>query len=244
MYRMEMIINLRVAVIDHYERSAEFIDIMMAPHWPSLGPPLARALSGSTGPVVDVGAGGGLGTRVIAEALPEAEILAVEPSPALRSVLLARVNEAADLRERVTVIPEGFLEARLPERLGAVVMMNVIGHFDPTERRKIWGLLRERGAKGVVNLQPPTESIEVPETRFADISVGRRRYEGWGRAEPAAADRLTWHMTYRTYQDGRLVCEAQVSYPWWVITAERLEAELGEYSLKVDAAELGMYVID
>ncbi|TMR93183.1 class I SAM-dependent methyltransferase [Nonomuraea basaltis] len=84
---------------------------------------MSEALRGVSGPIVDVGAGGGHGTRLIAQAVPEAEIVAVEPSATLRSVLLVRVNETTELRDRVTVLPEGLLEARLPPRLGAVVAM-------------------------------------------------------------------------------------------------------------------------
>ncbi|MGW4963512.1 class I SAM-dependent methyltransferase [Nonomuraea sp. NPDC004186] len=188
-------------VADQYERSAEFVDVMIAPHWAALAPSLSQVLRDVTGPIVDVGAGGGQGTRVIAEAVPEAEIVAVEPSAALRSVLLARVNESAELRDRVTVLPEGFLEAALPQKLGAVVAMNVIGHFDPVGRQRIWSLLAERlvpGGRAVLNLQPPTEPMTVPESRFADVRVGRRRYEGWGRAGPAGPDRITWHITPTT----------------------------------------------
>jgi hypothetical protein len=34
---------------------------------------------------------------------------------------------------------EGLLAAELPGRLGAVVAMSVIGHFDPAGRQRIWG---------------------------------------------------------------------------------------------------------
>lgn len=234
---------------DPYERSAEFVDVMIAPHWAALGPPLADALSGNPGPIVDVGAGGGLGTRVIARSTADARIVAVEPSPALRSVLLARVNDDPGLRDRVTVLPEGILDAALPERLGAVVAMNVIGHFGPDERHRIWALLAARllpGGRAVLNLQPPGEPVAVPESRFADVRVGRRRYEGWGRAEPAGRDRIAWHMTYRTYHDGRLVGELEVGYAWWVLSEQRLREELGAHGLGLDRtgpAELGMYLI-
>ncbi|MFG1706613.1 class I SAM-dependent methyltransferase [Nonomuraea sp. M3C6] len=233
-------------MIDQYERSAEFLDLLLAPHWPELGPPLARALHGVPGPVVDVGAGGGHGTRVIAEAVPGVEVLAVEPSPGLRSVLLARVHDTPGLRERVTVLPEGLLQARLPARLGAVVAMNVIGHFDPAERAALWDLLVERlvpGGRAVVNLQPPTEAAAVPEFRGGDVRIGRRRYEGLARAEPAGPEQLTWHMTYRTHQDDELVDEVKVSYAWWLLSEERMVAELGGRGLKVQAAGPGMYVI-
>ena len=42
--------------------------------------------------------------------------MAIEPSAALRSVLLLRVHRDEGLRARVTVLPEDFLRAPLPER--------------------------------------------------------------------------------------------------------------------------------
>nr|WP_191910071.1 hypothetical protein [Microbispora cellulosiformans] len=36
---------------DQYERSAEFVDIMLAAHWSALGPALVEALHGSVGPI-------------------------------------------------------------------------------------------------------------------------------------------------------------------------------------------------
>ncbi|WP_171075216.1 class I SAM-dependent methyltransferase, partial [Nonomuraea basaltis] len=192
----------------------------------------------------------GHGTRVIAEVVAGAEIVAVEPSPALRSVLLARVSESPELCNRVTVLPEGLLEAALPHRLGAVVAMNVIGHFDTAGRQAIWTLLTERllpGGRAVLNLQPPAEPMAVPESRFSDVRLGRRRYEGWGRAEPVGSDRIAWHMTYRTYHDDRLVGELETTYDWCVLDEQRLEKELNEHGLvlsRTGPAELGMYRID
>ncbi|GAA2826164.1 class I SAM-dependent methyltransferase [Nonomuraea rubra] len=236
-------------MVDQYEKSAEFIDIMLGPHWSALSSPLAEALRGTPGPIVDVGAGGGHGTRVIAQAVPDADIVAVEPSFALRSVLLARVYEDAGLRDRVTVLPEGFLQAALPDRIGAVVAMNVIGHFPAADRDRIWNMLAMRllpGGRAVLNLQPPTEPVAVPEFRGADVHIGRRRYEGWGRAEPAGPDRLLWHMMYRTYQDSDMVAELEVSYDWWLLDEKTLEVELHGHGLNLKQtgpAELRMYTI-
>jgi hypothetical protein len=236
---------------DQYERSAEFVDVMLASHWENLGPVLARALRGvpaDAGPIVDVGAGGGLGTMVIADAVPDAEILAIEPSLALRSVLMARAG-GLGLRERVSVLPEGLLEAPLPARLGSFVAMNVIGHFDPAERLRIWDLLADRLApagRAVLNLQEPAEPVRVPEFQGADVRIGRRRYVGSGRAEPAGADALTWHMTYRTYHEEKLVDETRVSYAWWPLTEAKLREELAERGFLVEPTgpgELGTYVI-
>ncbi|PZG21021.1 class I SAM-dependent methyltransferase [Nonomuraea aridisoli] len=234
---------------DQYERSAEFVDVMLAPAWTALAPVLTEALRGAPGPVVDVGAGGGHGVRVIAQALPRAEIFAVEPSPGLRAVLLARVDEDPDLRDRVTVLPNGLLQATLPPRLGTLVAMNVIGHFDPAERRTIWRLLAERllpDGRAVLNLQPPAEPVAVPHTRFSELRIGRRRYEGWGRAEPAGPERITWHMTYRAFQDGEPAEEVEVEYAWWILGPDRFKAELAEHDLHVTPTgptDLGLWSI-
>jgi hypothetical protein len=242
-----------MAVKDEYALSAEYIDIMSAEPWESFGPALSGALHGlepdGAASLIDVGAGSGLGTQVIAQSLPDVEIVAVEPSVSLRSVLLARVHADEQLRSRVTVLADDFLGARLPDRWGGMVAMNVIGHFDRFQRTRMWKLLDERlapGGRAILNLLPPTTAVAVPETRGSAVRVGRRRYEGWARAEPTGEDQLTWHMTYRTYHDATLVDERRVSYDWWVFTAEQLQEEIAAFDLhlrQVQPVELGMYAI-
>ncbi|WP_116051228.1 class I SAM-dependent methyltransferase [Amycolatopsis palatopharyngis] len=237
---------------DEYAESAEYIDILISPFWNDLGPALAAAIKDvdpSDGPIIDIGAGSGCGTTVIARYLPKAEIVAVEPSPGLRSALLAKVSADAALRRRVTVLPERFLEADLPDRLSLAVAMNVIGHFSPPERHRIWGLLAERLAPNgrvVLNLQPPSEPIAVPDTVSSTVDVGRRRYEGSARAEPTGDRTLTWYMTYRTYQGHDLVDERRASYTWHLLTERQLRDELAQANLQLrhlEPADLGMCVI-
>ncbi|MEV5539925.1 class I SAM-dependent methyltransferase [Saccharopolyspora shandongensis] len=237
---------------DEYAESAEFIDILISPFWNDLGPALSAAIKATdpgAGPVVDVGAGSGCGTLAIGDALPDAEIFAVEPSAGLRTALLARINAHESLRERVTVLPEGFLEADLPDQLSLVVAMNVIGHFAPNERRAIWALLAKRlapGGRAVLNLQPPSEPTEIPEAVASAGHIGRRRYECRARAEPAGDQLLTWHMTYRTYQGEQVVDERKLSYAWHLVTEPLLREELAESGLRLHAlepADLGIFAI-
>lgn len=237
---------------DPYERSAEYIDIMIADVWDAFGPALTEALEGveaTTGTIVDLGAGSGRGVRAVCAALADSSpVLAVEPSPALRAVLLARVHEDTRLRRRVTVAPGGALDTPLPDRVRAVMAMNVIGHLSPPERHELWARIASRLAPGgcvIVNLAPPATPSHVPPSLMAHLTVGGLAYEGWASAEPSGDRRITWHMTYRTLRQGRPLSEVTVDYEWWVLDEAELARELAEYGLSlrpVGPPDLGLYV--
>lgn len=236
---------------DFYDRTAEYVAALIPAAWEALGPELARALDGldtTCGPIVDVGAGSGEGVAVIARTLPAAEVLAVEPHPALRAALLTRVVGSGDLAERVTVIDADVLSAVLPERISALVAMNVIGHLAPAERKELWAILERKldpSGRAILNLAPPTRPQALPASPMGEVTIGRRRYAGHASAEPAGDDAVTWHMTYRTTQDGRLVNEFTASDVWYVLTPEQLAAELAEQGLRVTAgaSDQGLQVI-
>ncbi|MEV0642081.1 class I SAM-dependent methyltransferase [Streptomyces sp. NPDC050619] len=226
---------------------------MIAGTWQSLGPALAEALQqvkAERGPVVEVGAGTGRGIRAICAALPgDDPVLAVEPSSAMRAVLLARVHDAPELRERVTVLAEDAVHAPLPDGLRAMVAVNVLGHLPPAERRALWGSASLRLAPGgalVVGVTPPFVPERVPRTRMASAAVGALRYEGWATAEPSGEDEITWHMDYHVLREGRLLSEVTVDYRWWVASESRLAAEAAEAGLVMRPAgkpDLGLYLL-
>lgn len=224
---------------DEYRDSAEYLDILIRDAWKSLGPLLTDVTRRSApveGRVIDIGAGSGVSTEVVARALPSAEVLAVEPSPALRAVLLAKLAGDADLARRVTVIDSAVQSAPLPERFGMVVAMNMLGHLDPESRRNLWEMLADRlspAGCAVVNLQAPTSVEAVPDTRFCSVTVGRRTYEGWGSAEPTGTDSVTWRMRYRTLEGSTVLSERAVEYRWWVLSEAQLREELREHGLRL-----------
>lgn len=228
-----------------YETSGEFIDVLSRPAWDALRAPVGAALAGAApqdGPLVDVGAGTGLGLQVLAELYPGAELLAIEPSPVLRAVLTARVASDDDLSDRVTVVAADALGAALPDRLGAVVAMNMIGHLSPQDRRSFWRRVGQRLAPGaplVVNVQPPGEPATVPYTHFGAVRLGRYTYEGGGSAEPAGADAVTWRMRYRVVgPDGAVLRESGTDYHWHVISVPALVDELAEAGLLAEPGPL------
>ncbi|RKS09149.1 hypothetical protein DFP74_4878 [Nocardiopsis sp. Huas11] len=237
---------------DDYAHSAEFIDVMIAGWWEAFGGHVAEAVAsmkGAEGPVIDVGAGGGAGTRVLLDTLPEAEVIAVEPAPGLRAVLLSRAADPVWSGGRVTVDGEDLLSARLPERFGGLLAMNVLGHFTPLQRARIWEMLAQRLAPGsvaLVNLLPPQEPTTVERTMMSEFTVGRRDYRGWSAAEPTGPESVRWSMTYEVYEGGERVRSTDVDYDWWVLTGEGLRAEAARHGL--DAAptgpdEAGLYLL-
>lgn len=224
---------------DSYEQSAEYIDMMIRPWWQQFAPAVGEALRAMPpGTMLDIGAGGGQGTELIARTLPEAEVLAAEPSPGLRAVLLARAAASAELRKRVTVLETDLLASRLPDRLSGVLALNVIGHFSASERSLVLASLAERLAPSgriVLNLQPPFAPTRIERSRMSEVHVGRRSYVGWAAAEPAGPDRITWHMTYEVYEGTARVSHVDVDYDWWVLDEQGLRSEAAAHGLTVHA---------
>ncbi|MDQ0363535.1 methyltransferase domain-containing protein [Catenuloplanes indicus] len=232
---------------DDYRESAEFLDLMSQQMWQALRAPVTAAMRDAdpaAGPIVDLGAGSGLGVLAVAAAVPGAEIIAVEPSSGQRAALLARVAADADLRDRVTVLAATAQDAALPSRAAAVLALNMAGHLAPAERHALWAATARTlppGAPLLTNAQPPETATAVPETVFAEIPVGRHRYEGAGRAEPSGPDRLVWHMRYRVRDaDGALLREVATSYPWHVVSAAALAGELRAAGFTAEADTGGL----
>ncbi|WP_280206665.1 class I SAM-dependent methyltransferase, partial [Nocardia cyriacigeorgica] len=156
---------------DDYAAAAEFYDLMATPYVAGVEPVLTRMLAGVdtiAGPVLDIGAGTGLSTMLVADALPDARIVAVEPAAAMRAVLLSRLAARRDLRERITVLPSGFLDAPLPRQCAAVVALGVIGHFDAAGRARVWAAIAGAlapGADAVIEVQRPGRGAGSPGRR-------------------------------------------------------------------------------
>lgn len=232
---------------DEYAESGEFLDVLSRDAWAAMREPVVAALAGvdpSAGPLVDLGAGSGLGTRVLAALAPAATVLAVEPSSVQRAVLMARLVDDPSLGERVTVIAASAETVTLPDRLGGVLAMNMIGHLRPPDRRGLWRRIADRLAPGaplVLNAQPPARAEAVPETDFASVPIGRYRYVGGGRAEPDGPDAVVWHMRYQVCdQDGKVEREFTAAYRWHVVTADLIEAELTAAGLAVRHGPYGL----
>lgn len=232
---------------DYDDLSAEFYDLSAAgSDWPLVleFPDAARTwMRPDLGPLVDLGAGTGRSSIALAEAFPEAEVLAVEPSRAMRAVLTSRVLAREDLRQRVTVVPGDVASAPLPARWGGVTARGLAGHLDPAQRRTLWSLLAERladGAGAVVD-QVPAEPPEPGRREIyrSTILVGRYDYHVTIDVDlPAsgpAANLIRCTTTDRT--DGTVIADHTDRAQLFVVTVSGLADELDVAGLRADAID-------
>ncbi|RII84937.1 class I SAM-dependent methyltransferase, partial [Clavibacter michiganensis subsp. insidiosus] len=182
--------------LQDYSPGAEFYDLVARRHTEALAGVLAEALAGAPagtaagtdadpGTVVELGAGTGRVTRLLADLVPDAPILAAEPSPVMRAVLRSRVHEDPALRRRVTIRPETAQELVLPDRIRAVVLIGVAGHLGSDDRADLWRRCLERlvpGGAVVVDLMG-TSARSLPPTRLLRERIGTQDYEWWTTAE-------------------------------------------------------------
>lgn len=229
-------------MIDYYTPSAEFYDMVAVRHTASSGPPLARVLASvdtSHGPIVEIGAGTGRVTEVIAATLPGADIIAAEPSATMRAILTSRIAGDPDLRRRVTVTDDSAQNLRLPDRVSAVVIFGVAGHLTPTERTALWRRLSERlppGGPIIVELMGVHAPRHIPPVMSLRETIGRQTYEWWIGGEPASGDAMRFTTTWKVLRDGRTVREVGDSYLWHTIDVAQLAREAGMTSHRVTEA--------
>ena len=226
---------------DPYAPVAEYVDLMSRPFWQSFGTVLENILQDVGGdPVLDIGAGTGMGLTRVAALLPRHDIVAIEPSQALRTGLFARLSEDPALAARVTVLPVTVQEAVLPSRVGAVTGINMLGHLSPADRAALWDRLAAAlspGAPTVFTLQPPARPERIAEQPFGEAVAGTRRYSASGAAEPAGPGQVRWRVTYRVHDSGTLVMEKTVQNDWWTLDPAVIEAELRRCGLEARTAD-------
>jgi SAM-dependent methyltransferase len=232
-----------------YGVTAEFYDLLTDDHLQSVRKLLSAVLASAdpgAGPVVDLGAGTGLVTEVVADALPGAKIIAVEPSPAMRAALVTRLASRPELRSRVSVRAAGLADADLPERFGAVTAFGMLGHLDADGRAALWRLLAERLAPGcpaVVQLLPPHTAEPVPQTMGTATRLGDDQIEGWMSAVVVDPETLHWTMTYRVRRDDAVVREEVAEFDWHPIGPDEVVAEATAAGLSCTALEEHLVVL-
>lgn len=219
-----------------YAVNAPYYDLIFpAPVRDMLNAALHELLPGARA-VAEIGPGTGTFTESLAGLLgPDAEIFAVEPARIMRAALMSRLSRLPDAN--VTVLPEDALTARIDVELDAVVLFNLIMHFDEEERARLWrnwtAALRPGGLL-IMEAQFPQTATAVPATVVSGRALGRHRYDTVSRADVIGDTMIRWVMTYRTWENDRLLQEETAEFDCHVISDELLEKELSAVGLVRD----------
>ncbi|MGO2747133.1 MULTISPECIES: methyltransferase domain-containing protein [Microbacteriaceae] len=230
-----------------YEQLAEFHDLFMDDTWERLRPTVRSVFGalGAGGVIVELGAGSGVGTRVIA-AESRARVWAVEPGLVGRAVLLARVSDDPSLRDRVTVvagaIPEGL--SMLPGGIDGVVCAHMLGHVIRDDRRELFGWLGEHLTASGGCLVTTQERVDPAPDAPRDVTVRRRVGQYEYRAVYVAADAEgVFRSRYEVWSGGvRLRAETSVGR-WERLSADDIAEELRGTVLRLDVLDSGVAVI-
>jgi SAM-dependent methyltransferase len=230
---------------DDYAVAVPFYDLWHGDgHVPAVREQLPPLLEGVRRAVVEIGAGTGLITEVIARETP-AEIFAVEPSLGMRSVLVNRLAADPGLLRRVTVLPCGALDVEVDEPVEAIVMISVLQSFSAGERAELWRVLArqlEPGGRLVFNWRERAASVPGELAVMASYQVGRHDYEIAGQVIEVAGESVTSRFRYRVRQRGVVISEDEVvSTNHWP-AGELLESELAKAGFTQGEAPDGLYV--
>ncbi len=189
-------------------------------------------------PLLDIGSGSGLTTIELANRFPDTEILTVEPDPVMRALLMLRIAEQPQIRERTTVLPESILDCWLPQECGGALLFNVIYFLGGRARDEFW----QRMAKVLVPGAPILMSRSyggVPEQPIAkkltsSATMGRHEYQRWFEASPIRDNRMQITNTYVVLRDGEKVREVVTTVTPWGLDED----------LVLDEIPIGMFGIE
>ena len=188
-------------------------------------------------PLLDIGPGSGLTTLALAEQFPDTEIIAVEPDPGMRSLLMMRVAERPELRERTTVVASSINTAWLPEQIGGALLFNVIYFLGRGARTTFWERMAQylpEGAPILMSRSYGVVGVSEEPVLAASTTMGRHEYQRWRHAVPAADGRVEITQTYRTLRAGEVVREVVARISPMSLDEDQVVSEIpiGTYAIE------------
>ncbi len=202
------------------------------------GIPWAKAALVGDRPLIDIGCGSGLTTVALAERFPNTDILAVEPDPLTRSLLMLRVAERTEMRSRTTVLPESILDVWLPQDCGGALLFNVIYFLGGRARDAFWTRMAQVLVPGAPILMSrsyggvPNEPVECHLVKSA--TMGHHEYQRYFEAHPIEDNRVEIINTYVVLRDGEKVRSARTRVTPYSLDEELILSEIpiGKFSIE------------
>lgn len=217
-----------------FEVWAEFGDVLRLPSGPerdfAASIPWQAAAFEPQLPLIDVGPGSGVTTVRLAEQFPESEVIAVEPDLVMRSLLMTRLTERADVRARTTVLPEAIQDSWLPEQCGGALLFNVIYFLGERERERFWERMADVLCPGAPVLMSRSYGgagdADVERKLLGSGEVGRQEYQRWYESQALGDGRVEIINHYRVLRDGEVVREEETRITPYGLGEDRIVDEI------------------
>ena len=200
-------------------------------HVPEIREKLPPLLAGIQRSILEIGAGTGLITTLLADWTP-AEIFALEPSASMRGVLLSRLCSHPELLRRVTVLSGDALSVDLDEPVEAVVMINVMYALEPDYRKQLWPVLSaqlEPAGLLVFTWRDGGPPAPRPLQELDSRQVGRHTYTVLSEILESEEEACSARYLYRVTKDDKVISEEEITGhayrpAWDVIQRELVSA--------------------
>ncbi|APU14993.1 MULTISPECIES: class I SAM-dependent methyltransferase [Actinoalloteichus] len=226
-----------------YRVTSEFYDLLHRSRYRRKAQrELASLARSARAGILEVGAGTGIVTEVLAEST-SVPVHAVEPSRPMRAVLLSRWAGSTPMRRHVRVYPEPVQELRPIEPVDLMVCVNFVDALPPPTRDRLWSTARAMLRPGGLLVVDRTGPAPVRPTTLSTVDVGDTRYEVSVVASPIAGSRcLRWTFHYRVTAPGGAAREEFESFDLWPVDEAELRAEVSSAGLTAGPERPGLLV--
>lgn len=217
-----------------YEVTAEFYDLLHAAKYLHRTRALLdRWLGNPNVGVLDVGAGTGLGTDLLARRC-SVMVHAVEPARSMRAVLLSRLAAEADLLPRVRVHAKPVQQLGLRDVADFALCLNTMATLDVGERSTVLNALAVAlvpGGRLVVEC-PPARADETT-APLASCRIGGEVFSGEVACLRISDEVVQWRFTYRVLDGERVVRQERESFDGFLVSPDDFGRELDVAGLEV-----------
>jgi SAM-dependent methyltransferase len=210
-----------------YEITAEFYDLLQATRYVrEAGALLDRWLGRPRVGVLDVGAGTGLATELLAKR-SDVTVHAVEPTRSMRTVLLSRLAGRPELLARVRVHHRPIQDLGLERVADFGLCLNTMGTLAHDERAAALTALADALVPdATLVVQRPPDAPGRPHAALPSWHLGGDVYSGEVTRIQNRASTIEWRFTYRVTRDDTVIREEVETFDGFLVSAEEFTGEL------------------
>ncbi|WP_405163237.1 methyltransferase domain-containing protein [Nocardia sp. NBC_01499] len=203
-------------LVDPYEVAALYYDLTVSHPIGNTTPQPSffASLADVRQRVLEIGAGTGRTTLAVAERARS--VWCLEPSPAMRSLLLNRVQHSALPPDRVTILPFRELPETLPGRFDYAVLAGVLGSVAHDDRPRLFRTIAGHLTHGAIlasDMFGDTDFSPASPVLIAEARLGEIRYTTHVEVTDAVSGPeggiAETKYVYRTYLGSQLLTEEE-----------------------------------